>query len=314
MPLVALAANAAITLAVAVVLVLATFVIAARVRRFDLIDSVWGLGFAVAVAVTFGLSAGQGDPVVRGVTTLLTVVWGVRLSWHIHARNHRREEDRRYAKIARRAGDDVNRYMLTRVYLVQAVLLWFVSLPVQFAQYGTGWARWPLWVGVTVWVVGVAFEAVGDHQLRVFHADPELLAGHLAEWFRDNIESAMPIMLMNMVVSETSTTSACCDGVTGEVTISKRFRTGHGDITLVLGAEGLDEVGFVTDFGDLATFSTYLHEQAAAAALRAAGPAMVAHLAGWFVDNLEPEIRGRLVSVQVDSGTTTGLWERGDAS
>lgn len=156
-----------------------------------------------------------------------------------------------------------------------------------------------------------------DHRLLneqvTFHPTSELLAAHLAEWFRDHVESATSITLIAMIVSETATTSARCDGVTGEVTISKTFTTGYGDVTLVLGADGLDEFGFVTDFGDLKPFGAYLRTSAADAGLRATGPALVAHLAGWFVDNVEPEIRGRLVSVRVDSGTITGRWERGGA-
>lgn len=157
-----------------------------------------------------------------------------------------------------------------------------------------------------------------DHRLLneqvAFHPTSELLASHLAEWFQDNIESATPVALISMVVSETASTAARCDGVTGEVTISKTFKTANGDVTLVLGADGLDEVGFITDFGDLKPFLKYLEAPAAAAALRDRGPALVAYLAAWFVDNIEPAIRGRLLSVEVESGTITGLWERGDAS
>ncbi|SEP53381.1 6-carboxytetrahydropterin synthase [Amycolatopsis saalfeldensis] len=166
--------------------------------------------------------------------------------------------------------------------------------------------------------LGTYLAATFDHRLLneqvAFHPTSELLASHLAEWFRNNIESAVPITLVAMVVSETSSTSARCDGATSAVTISKTFNTAHGDVTLILGADGLDEVGFVTDFGDLKPFAAYLDAPVADAALRASGPASVAHLASWFVDNIEPEIRGRLVSVGVDSITTTGLWERGDAS
>ncbi|WP_418155902.1 6-carboxytetrahydropterin synthase [Actinoalloteichus caeruleus] len=165
--------------------------------------------------------------------------------------------------------------------------------------------------------LGDHLAATFDHRLLneqvTFHPTSELLATHLAEWFRDNMESAMPITLVEMVVSETATTSARCDGVTGEVTISKTFKTRNGDVALVLGADGLNEVGFITDFGDLKPFGTYL-QAPDADALRAAGPALVAQLAGWFVDNVEPKIRGWLVSLRVDSGTITGLWERGDAS
>lgn len=156
--------------------------------------------------------------------------------------------------------------------------------------------------------LGEYVTATFDHQLLNeqvdFHPTSELLATHLVEWFRNNIESAT---LVAITVSETATTSARCNGATGEVTISKTFPTGHGDVTLVLGADGLDEVGFITDFGDLKPFATYLRT-------RAAGPPPVAHLASWFIDNIEPEIRGRLVSVRIDSATTTGLWERGGSA
>jgi steroid 5-alpha reductase family enzyme len=167
----ALLTNAGITLAAAIVLVLAVFAAAVRRRRFDLIDSAWGLGFAVVAVITYALSAGRGDPLARSAAAAPTVVWGLRLAVHIHTRNRGRGEDRRYVEIAGRAGDRVRRYMLTRVYLTQAVLLWFVSLPVQFAQYGAG-ARWPVWVGVAVWAIGFGFESVGDLQLRAFRADP----------------------------------------------------------------------------------------------------------------------------------------------
>lgn len=166
--------------------------------------------------------------------------------------------------------------------------------------------------------LGDYLAATFDHRLIneqvAFHPTSELLASHLAKWFRDNIEPTMPITLVAMVISETSSTSARCDGVTGEVTILKTFKTSHGDVTLVLGADRIDEVGFVTDFGDLKPFSEYLFAPSAAAGLGDAGPALVAHLADWFVGNVEPEIHGRLISVRVDSGTTVGLWERGDAT
>lgn len=166
--------------------------------------------------------------------------------------------------------------------------------------------------------LGDYLAATFDHRLLndqvTFHPTSELLAGHLAEWFGNNIESAMPITLVAMEVSETATTSARCDGATREITISKTFTTNHGDVTLVLGADRLDEVGFVTDFGDLKPFAAHLRAPIADAGLRDAGPALVAHLADWFIGHIEPGIRGRLVSVRLGSGTTTGLWERGGAA
>ncbi|HEX3785372.1 MAG TPA: DUF1295 domain-containing protein [Pseudonocardiaceae bacterium] len=167
-----LAINAGITLGVALALIAATFLLA-RVRgRYDTIDSLWGLGFAVIALVGLGLSTGHGELAGRLLVTALTVVWGLRLSIHIHTRNAHQGEDARYAAMVRKAGDAPGRYMLTRVYLVQAVLMWLISLPVQAAQYARGGLGVLGWIGVAVWLVGIGFEGIGDAQLRRFKADP----------------------------------------------------------------------------------------------------------------------------------------------
>jgi steroid 5-alpha reductase family enzyme len=58
------------------------------------------------------------------------------------------------------------------IYLPQGAALWFISPPVQVAQY----ARGPLPVlaiaGAAVWAAGFAREAVADAQLARFRAGP----------------------------------------------------------------------------------------------------------------------------------------------
>ncbi|GAA0229383.1 DUF1295 domain-containing protein [Saccharothrix mutabilis subsp. mutabilis] len=151
-----------------VVLMSALFAVAVRRKRFDLVDSFWGPGFAVVAVLTLVLAGASARAV---LVTALTVVWGVRLGWHIHARNRKKSEDQRYVDMYRRArGNPVAK--MYRVYLLQAAIMVLVSLPVQFAAYRDD----PLGVfdvvGVVVWAVGFAFEAVGDWQLERFKADP----------------------------------------------------------------------------------------------------------------------------------------------
>jgi steroid 5-alpha reductase family enzyme len=65
--------------------------------------------------------------------------------------------------------------VLAKVFLVQAFATWFISLPLQLsAVSGPTPRRWLVVTaaGVLVWLTGVLFEAVGDHQLRVFKSDP----------------------------------------------------------------------------------------------------------------------------------------------
>ncbi|WP_020674326.1 DUF1295 domain-containing protein [Amycolatopsis nigrescens] len=159
------------TAAVTVVAVLVTFAIARWRGRYDTIDTFWGLGFALVSLVAFELPGG-GSVALRIVVTALTVLWGVRLAVHLQLRNRRLPEDPRYAEMVRRAGSRPGRRIFVRVYLVQAVVLWFVSLPVQLAQYGTGFGV-AAWFGVALWAIGFTFEAIGDEQLRRFKADPE---------------------------------------------------------------------------------------------------------------------------------------------
>ncbi|HEX4225628.1 MAG TPA: DUF1295 domain-containing protein, partial [Pseudonocardiaceae bacterium] len=162
--------NSVLMLGVVVGLIALTFGVALLRRRYDTIDSVWGLGFAVIAVVTFGIS--NGNLVPRIVITALTVVWGLRLSGHIHARNHGHPEDPRYAAMARKAGGAPRRYLFFRVYLLQAALMWLISFPVQIGQYGVSGLNVFSWLGIAVWLVGIGFESIGDAQLSRFRADP----------------------------------------------------------------------------------------------------------------------------------------------
>jgi steroid 5-alpha reductase family enzyme len=151
------------------VLMLVAFWIGIRRRRHDGVDVVWGLGFALIGVVTAILADGPGWR--RVLVTTLVAVWGLRLAWHIHRRNRGRPEDRRYVDMLARAKGNPAVRALFSVYLLQGAIMWVVSLPVQYAQYGDGtWVVVPF--GVALWLVGFTFEAVGDAQLARFTADP----------------------------------------------------------------------------------------------------------------------------------------------
>ncbi|QKV71567.1 DUF1295 domain-containing protein [Streptomyces harbinensis] len=172
-PWAALGLNIALSAAVLAVLMAATFAVAmAKGGVHRVVDSAWGLGFA-AVAVTGWIaSAGRGDDGHRLLVALLTVVWGLRLAVHIARRGRGHGEDPRYARMLDAAPGSRALYALRKVYLLQGVLILLVSLPVQTALYA-GAPPLPLTVAaVVLWTVGMFFEAVGDHQLARFRADP----------------------------------------------------------------------------------------------------------------------------------------------
>lgn len=155
-----------------VVLMLTTWALSLPLRDVSIVDIVWGLGFVV-VAVTAAL-VGDGSGARRTLLLLLVGLWGARLTGYLALRNLGHGEDQRYVVMRRRIGSRFWIVSLVTVFLLQGVLMWVVSLPVQLAAAaeepaGLG----PLALsGVALWVVGLTFEAVGDLQMARFKADP----------------------------------------------------------------------------------------------------------------------------------------------
>ncbi len=156
-----------------VILFAATFGIAERLKKHSVVDVAWGLGFVVVALVTGWFSNPEGDESRRYLLTAMVVLWGTRLAWHIGRRNAGHGEDPRYEALLGKVPPQKRRaYAVRTIYLTQALLILFISLPVQVAQYSTEHVGPIAVVGVLVWAVGLAFEALGDWQLKAFKADP----------------------------------------------------------------------------------------------------------------------------------------------
>ena len=149
----------------------ATFLIARRIGRYNVVDIAWGIGFVAVAAVA--AAVGSGDLFRRMLLLLLTAVWGLRLAGFLYVRSRGQGEDQRYRDLLK--GDFSAGTVLRKIFVVQAAATWFVSLPLQLSAVlgPTPTTLLPLMViGVLVWAVGLTFEAVGDHQMRAFKSDP----------------------------------------------------------------------------------------------------------------------------------------------
>ncbi|OBI53882.1 DUF1295 domain-containing protein [Mycobacterium sp. E787] len=163
-----------------------TFAVARRIGRYNVVDVAWGLGFVAIAGVAAAL--GRGDATRRWLLLALVAIWGLRLAWHIQRKTAGKGEDPRYAALLRGA---TVAQVVRKVFVLQAFIGWFVSFPLQLSAV-TGPTPEPLTavavVGVAVWLVGFAFEAVGDGQLRAFKSDPAnrgvVLDGGLWAWTR----------------------------------------------------------------------------------------------------------------------------------
>ena len=150
-------------------LMVSVWLLSVVLRDASIVDIVWGLGFAVIAVV--GSFLGTETPRARLVLAL-AAIWGMRLAVHLFRRNAGKGEDYRYQAMRRRWGSRFGVVSLFTVFALQGVIMWVVSLPVQAAQTATGGFTVTDAAGAAVWLLGFAFESIGDEQLRRFKADP----------------------------------------------------------------------------------------------------------------------------------------------
>ncbi len=144
-----------------------------RLKNASIVDIFWGTGFVITNWVYFLLTP-QGFSGRKWLISALVTLWGLRLSLYILWRNHGRPEDFRYQKWRDEEGARWWWLSFFRVFLLQGVLMWIISVPLLAAQTSATPDRltWLDGCGVVVWVIGFLFEAMGDWQLARFKANP----------------------------------------------------------------------------------------------------------------------------------------------
>ncbi len=146
------------------------FVVSLFLKRNDIADIAWGLGFIITAFFAFFLSE---EFAIRQVVVLsLVALWGLRLSLHIYFRNRGKKEDYRYALWRKAWGKWFYIRSYFQVYIFQGVMLFLIISPVlAIAKFGGPELGLLDALGVLVWWVGFLFESVGDMQLTRFLKD-----------------------------------------------------------------------------------------------------------------------------------------------
>jgi len=131
-------------------------------------DSLWGLGFIIIAWITF--FNGDGFLYRKILITSLVTFWGVRLFIHITKRNRSKGEDPRYTEWRNEYGDNFKYVSLFKVFLVQALFLWIISLSLQMGSLSEipGQLRIFDFIGLGVWAGGFLIESFADYQLSSF--------------------------------------------------------------------------------------------------------------------------------------------------
>jgi len=159
-------------LAAVLTLFTALWLVSLRLRNSSIVDMWWGPGILL-IGLTYAITS-NGEGHRDSVVLVLLMLWAARLAWHIGARNIGHGEDFRYAKWRRESGASWWWFSYFKVFVLQAVIAWIVSMPLYFAITSRTPIQWTAWdaAGTALFAVGFLFEAMGDEQLRRFKADP----------------------------------------------------------------------------------------------------------------------------------------------
>ncbi len=180
----AFSVGAAVTLGAASLL----WILSLRLRDVSIVDVFWGLGFVVSAWVyrAFGPPAEARQLLVLALVT----IWGVRLASYIFWRSRGGGEDYRYRAMRAAAGPRFWWRSYFTIFLFQGILVCVIATPhlwVQVSEQPPGWL-WSDAVGLCLWTIGFAFEAIGDWQMARFKADPanrgKVLRSGLWAWTR----------------------------------------------------------------------------------------------------------------------------------
>ena len=153
--------------------VLLLWLISIVIRDASIIDMFFAVILLAVTVVSY--LAGDGSADRQLLVLILVTLWAARITFHLIKRNWGHGEDPRYTKLRSWVENDrsFNLLSLRKVFLLQGVVLWFTSLPVQFSMsFSEPMALGlPAVIGTALWIVGFLCEWIADIQLTRFRAD-----------------------------------------------------------------------------------------------------------------------------------------------
>ncbi len=168
-----IAVTLTINLSIAMGAVLLLWLISIPLRDVSIIDMFFAVILMGIASVSFVIS--DGSPSRKLLLMVLVVLWGLRITAHLVKRNWGHGEDPRYSKLRNWVKNDrsFHWFSLHKVFLLQGIVLWLTSLPVQFAMVYQQPSQlgWSALAGTMVWTLGFLFETISDAQLTRFRAN-----------------------------------------------------------------------------------------------------------------------------------------------
>lgn len=164
------------------------FIIALIKKNNGLADIGWGIGFLIISAISvlryrFGLMFTMIPRIDIAFSLIIGLVtlWGLRLSIYLYVRNCSKPEDWRYAKWRQDWGNNFFIRSFLQVFILQGFFMLVIGSPIMLSaidsatdartSYSFLQCIFPT-LGLTLWLIGFFFQAVGDYQLYFFKKNP----------------------------------------------------------------------------------------------------------------------------------------------
>jgi steroid 5-alpha reductase family enzyme len=147
------------------------FVLALMRKDNSIVDIAWGVGFIVIAM--YGIMQSGVIDFRKIMVSLLVLIWGIRLSYHIMDRNSGKGEDFRY-----KAWRDTWKFFVVRsffqIFMLQGLIMLIVSAPIWMIIFGEGGPP-GVWdtLGLLIFGAGFLIETLADYQLVAFKKIPE---------------------------------------------------------------------------------------------------------------------------------------------
>lgn len=149
------------------------FILALLKHDFSIVDVAYGMGF---ILLTVSALIIEGTYYIQEIfVTIMIVLWGGRLAWHIYRRNKKKaEEDFRYQDMRKRWAPNANINAFFKIFMFQGLVIYIVNLSASFTIIMSDQPQFSIFsgFGLLIWLIGYYFEVIGDKQLKDFITDP----------------------------------------------------------------------------------------------------------------------------------------------
>ena len=147
------------------------YLISRILRRNDIMDVLWGPGFAMISLLNLTLSTYH--PPWKIAMSVLIILWAVRLSIHILWKNKGKPEDFRYSNWRKEWGKTEWWRSFLQIYMLQGFFMFIISMPL-IAMLSKPYILFSfpkqnlMHLPVIIASIGLLIEAVADYQKSVF--------------------------------------------------------------------------------------------------------------------------------------------------